>query len=1509
MMENLINGKKPKLIIINLFLIFFTTNLHAAWLGVQLNELDIKQIKKYSFNLNSPKTIFITAVRKDSPADKSGLLPGDIIIEANNIILAEKNDVGKLPIQQFIKILNEINPEENINFRVIRDNNKILVKAKLKNHPNQKSSEIIWTRESEKYKIFNLGLFTAKPDTFVYQKYFSKDLKNKYNHQTVTCVRKNYHSYSVGIKPYDKIISVNGIKYNKSSIDKARAGYNNVEILRGNKIIKKRIIGNPITAFTFNDKFLNCTPEYATSMCFDAHLDVFRGKPKIKPTPQERYVNNQKILECTIKHKLPVVSFYQAGKNPYFLKPNTISALISHITFKKPEGELKNLEKYNKLARESLIEYEKLFTLYPESKNGTLLKNYERLSKTIRNSILYAGNKGTSEIIKNKKKPKVTVVKSDIDRVKLKISNHYNRNGFEDVNSIKYLTRQKTFLINNNETDFLLGYLINAKNEIKWNKENLMYLNDIFEDLAEIYINKSNKTVAIKMYEEYLLKAEDNSENIYVQAHVGSILKQYHALLMITNIDFWTSSYAKKEIKKIKKYISQVETASSTHKEALLKINKFYNIDLYTNLINIDSVMNIVPTEEVFSVIDRSIKYINKSKYKEKYFYAKLSLDVNGLGKSIKYDNIEKFNYFQLNIKNNFSSAGSDISKQEQILFQTPALLMQFHKLGFENEMSELITFVEKTFDREEIEQKNIYKILLVFVDMFKSDLLKKNDNHEAALIRLENILDYIKFDINNYDTSDTIEGVIIGNIIPRILSLSVELKNNEKINYYNKIYTGKNITNLNIKDLKDISNYYEALPEDHLLLSKTYLKYLSVAYGKKFKDYVKFLDKTIYEIINNYEKNLNTPNSLQGIENPQNIYLYAAEIALIFIEGGEIKKGKKLLKYLYPKIVDNYNQQLYKSIWQPDYQKDFGLYFLKAAKFLKKDNNFINDAYKIAQIGKNTNTTRDLVKSVTNRSYSGKQGKTINKYNELQRDLSVLLRSKQYNVNNNSNIISQKNINDKTKFLYKEISILEKDIIKNNPGYFDLLKIRSVDIKDIQNKLNNQTSLIDYFFSKQKLHIVVINNDNVEIVEKNINIKNLNSSANSLQDSLRVQNGDITPYKVNESFKFNKEVFLFVKEKLKNKVYVVPDGQLNSLPLHMLASKTAKNCRNCTSVNFNLYDNYFSYLPTAETLTSIDNYKDEYSSIKKITSLNDGFKKIKNFSEKNKTLNQTFQNIKNYKKNKLKDKKKINEDLKRNSAKGYLGIGDPDLYTVNNINSINKDAKKISFIRGLSKGSITKPSDIREIYGPVKGSKTEIEFVAKFLDFSNTEVLLKEKASELFISALDLTPYNIIHFATHGEVSGALSGYNEPFLVLTPPKENMDDMEKLFATNLKYDGLLTMSEIMSLETNADLIVLSACNTGSGDQNASEGFSGLAKGFFMSGSKSILVSNWYVETFAAQKMIVNYFKNIKLNKDKTLSENLNLTMIDFIKKEKDKSHPIFWAPFVLVGSDKKILLQ
>ena len=114
------------------------------------------------------------------------------------------------------------------------------------------------------------------------------------------------------------------------------------------------------------------------------------------------------------------------------------------------------------------------------------------------------------------------------------------------------------------------------------------------------------------------------------------------------------------------------------------------------------------------------------------------------------------------------------------------------------------------------------------------------------------------------------------------------------------------------------------------------------------------------------------------------------------------------------------------------------------------------------------------------------------------------------------------------------------------------------------------------------------------------------------------------------------------------------------------------------------------------------------------------------------------------------------------------------------------------------------------------------------------------------------------------------------------------------------------MSEIMSLNTNANLVVLSACNTAAGDEAGSEGFSGLANSFFMSGSKSILVSNWYVETYSAKEIVINLFKNLKDNPNFSISEGLKLTMSEMVKNEKERSHPLFWGPFVVVGKNQPL---
>jgi hypothetical protein len=392
--------------------------------------------------------------------------------------------------------------------------------------------------------------------------------------------------------------------------------------------------------------------------------------------------------------------------------------------------------------------------------------------------------------------------------------------------------------------------------------------------------------------------------------------------------------------------------------------------------------------------------------------------------------------------------------------------------------------------------------------------------------------------------------------------------------------------------------------------------------------------------------------------------------------------------------------------------------------------------------------------------------------------------------------------------------------------------------------------------------------------------------------------NGKIIPFEVNKSFELNENVFLFLKDELKStkKLIIIPDGPLNSLPLHVLATRKEKNCMDCRSVKFNLNDYAFSYLPTAETLINMDDYEDKFDFIKSakfkvnVENVTEGIKEI----GKSKTGAELLKKIiKKGKKQKTKDKNEL-QTIEGQSV--YLGVGDPNLYLASQEKISNIDYySKVTKLRSIFRGGIIEGDKIKEIYGPVDGSSEEIKTVANYLKPLKSTMLLGDDANETNLKEMEMSQFKIIHFATHGEISGALEGLNEPFLVLTPPDEASE----------VNDGLLTMTEIMALNTNADLVVLSACNTAAGDMPGTEGFSGLAKSFFISGSKSILVSNWYVETYSAQELVINLFKNIKEHPELTVSENFKTTMIEQLGKDKDKSHPLFWAPFIIVGKDNK----
>ena len=248
-----------------------------------------------------------------------------------------------------------------------------------------------------------------------------------------------------------------------------------------------------------------------------------------------------------------------------------------------------------------------------------------------------------------------------------------------------------------------------------------------------------------------------------------------------------------------------------------------------------------------------------------------------------------------------------------------------------------------------------------------------------------------------------------------------------------------------------------------------------------------------------------------------------------------------------------------------------------------------------------------------------------------------------------------------------------------------------------------------------------------------------------------------------------------------------------------------------------------------------------------------------------------SFYSMKNLKKVKLK--------------KYFAGFGDPSL-SKNNKTLVFEKKEDVENV--FLRGGIANVDKIRQ-FSELPKTSDELNEISNFFD--KKDIFLKENFNEKNIKSIDLEKYSVLSFATHGVVANEITSINEPGLITTPPKKG----------SVLNDGVLKSSEIKNLNLNAELVILSACNTASGDGSSSaEGLSGLASSFFYAGARSLMVSHWYVEDESTVDLMKNTFDNLKDHNN--LSEALRESKLAMMENQQT-SHPIFWAPFVLVGGD------
>lgn len=180
----------------------------------------------------------------------------------------------------------------------------------------------------------------------------------------------------------------------------------------------------------------------------------------------------------------------------------------------------------------------------------------------------------------------------------------------------------------------------------------------------------------------------------------------------------------------------------------------------------------------------------------------------------------------------------------------------------------------------------------------------------------------------------------------------------------------------------------------------------------------------------------------------------------------------------------------------------------------------------------------------------------------------------------------------------------------------------------------------------------------------------------------------------------------------------------------------------------------------------------------------------------------------------------------------------------------------------------------------PLPGAEKEAAKIAQLL---NTQAMIGGNARKDQVMQ-QMQNAGIIHLATHGLLD-SFKGDTPGAIALAPN-----------GTNQPNDGLLTSSEILDLKLNADLVVLSACDTGRGDITG-DGVIGLSRSLFVAGVPSVIVSLWKVPDDSTALLMTAFYKNWKdrkLDKAQALRQAMLTTM-------KTNPNPRDWAAFTLIG--------
>lgn len=478
----------------------------------------------------------------------------------------------------------------------------------------------------------------------------------------------------------------------------------------------------------------------------------------------------------------------------------------------------------------------------------------------------------------------------------------------------------------------------------------------------------------------------------------------------------------------------------------------------------------------------------------------------------------------------------------------------------------------------------------------------------------------------------------------------------------------------------------------------------------------------------------------------------------------------------------------------------------------------------------------------------------------EVQRRLNARAQSQMQLLSDRHSEAQAKDIAEEIKTIIKELQQVETEIKRTSPRYAALMQPRPLTLKEIQTQvLDPDTLLLEYSLGEERSYLLAVTSDSITRHElpKRAEIEAASSRFYELLNArnTRVKRETIEQREVriaqadakipSAAASLSQLVLAPVAGQLGNqRLMIVADGALHFIPFGALpvvsGGSTGTNRQRRVTRRL-IEDHEIINLPSASTLAVIRG---------EVAGRNRAPKSVMALADP------VF----------MKDDERVKTSRDKDT---FTKVPTPD----------NRQLVKATEDTGVASNGLNVPR--------LLGTRQEAEQIVGMVPANEPRLALDFAASRDTVTSAELSQYRYVHLSTHGllnSVHPELSG-----LVFSLVNEGGE----------AQDGFLRAHELFNLKLPAEVVVLSACQTGMGKTIRGEGLVSLTRGFMYAGAPRVVVSLWGVSDLGTTELMVRFYQGM-LKEGMRPAAALRAAQVSLMN-DKRWSSPYYWAPFTLHG--------